>query len=197
MKLAASVRIAFVAPLRGVGSRPRAARRYCFATALSAHILALTIVISASASASVHQWVPTAAIHSGPAWSCHRRHVLRLDCIRHVPTGGCTFCFQSNLACCVASRALAHCSRVHCPQVNAKKEQRYDNWAAFARRYERAYLVQAKNKVQTAREAARIMDSEREIMAAVPGWTAGKSPYYTQPQVPRVIFKPNLPEEAK
>lgn len=64
----------------------------------------------------------------------------------------------------------------------------------FAQRYERAYLIQAKGRITTEREKARILDAERDAMKHVPGWVAGQNPYFTQPQIPRIVFKPNFPE---
>lgn len=80
--------------------------------------------------------------------------------------------------------------------IGIKKEQRYREMHDFAQRYERAYLVQARNRITTEREKAVILDEEREVMAHIPGWTAGKGPYYTQPQIPRIVFKPNYSASA-
>mmetsp|Transcript_17568 Transcript_17568/g.36697 ORF Transcript_17568/g.36697 Transcript_17568/m.36697 type:complete len:133 (+) Transcript_17568:87-485(+) len=76
--------------------------------------------------------------------------------------------------------------------VERKHEDRFNKLGDFSGRYERGFLIQAREKVDADRLKAKLVDQERQIMANVPGWVAGKNTYYTQPNKPRVVLRGNI-----
>jgi len=58
----------------------------------------------------------------------------------------------------------------------------YYNLSRFNERFERGYVLQAREDASWARRHAEYLDRERELMAGVPGWTVHKSRFYTQPE---------------
>lgn len=76
--------------------------------------------------------------------------------------------------------------------VQRKHEQRFNKLGDFSSKYERGYLIQAREKVAAERAKAKIVDQEREIMSNVAGWTAGKNTYFTQPNNPRLVLRAKL-----
>ena len=56
----------------------------------------------------------------------------------------------------------------------------YYNLARFNEKFERAYVMQAKEEVRWTAREKEYLDNERALMAAVPGWVVGKRRYLTQ-----------------
>ena len=56
----------------------------------------------------------------------------------------------------------------------------YYNLSKFNEKFERAYVMQAKEDVRWLRREKEYLDNERQLMAGVPGWVVGKRRYFTQ-----------------
>ena len=56
----------------------------------------------------------------------------------------------------------------------------YYNLARFNEKFERAYVMQAREEVAWLAREKEYLDNERALMAGTPGWTVGKRRYLTQ-----------------
>lgn len=56
----------------------------------------------------------------------------------------------------------------------------YYNLSRFNARFERGYVLQAKEDASWERRHKEYLDRERGLMAAVPGWVVHKPRFYTQ-----------------
>jgi hypothetical protein len=56
----------------------------------------------------------------------------------------------------------------------------YYNLSRFNEKFERAYVLQAKEDAAWLRKQKEFLDAERELMADKPGWVVNKRRYFTQ-----------------
>ena len=69
-----------------------------------------------------------------------------------------------------------HPSSLHPPPPRRS----YYNLSKFNERFERAYVMQAREEVRWAARQKEMLDNERELMAHKPGWVVNKRRYFTQ-----------------
>lgn len=74
-----------------------------------------------------------------------------------------------------------HTTLIHTHTYSHSTPRRsYYNLSRFNEKFERAYVMQAREEVAWTARQKELLDNERRLMAGVPGWVTGRKRYFTQ-----------------